>query len=324
MGAYFLGVDTGATKSQALIADETGRILGRGNGGPGNWESVGWAGARQVLGEIIGQALAAAGLSVDQLTAAGFGLAGYDWPEDRPPHEEILAEIGIACPYGLFNDAMLGLYAASPRGWGVVVAAGTSCNCYGRNPQGQLGRMGGASYLFGEYAGASEIVIAAKHAVAKEWSRRGPATALTQVLVEVAGAEDIEDLMAGLARGRYYVNAAAAPQVFAAAEAGDEVAREIIDWAGRSLAELVNGVAQQLDLTGESFDVVLAGSLFHGGERLIRPLRQAVQAISPTVSFYHLSAPPVVGGLLMAMNQVGPIDTTVRDRLVTELSKQIR
>ena len=34
MTRYYLGVDIGATKSHALIADETGRVVGFGAAGP--------------------------------------------------------------------------------------------------------------------------------------------------------------------------------------------------------------------------------------------------------------------------------------------------
>ena len=64
MAAYYLGVDTGATKSEAVIAGSQGRVLGYGRSGPGNWESVGWPGTRAVLQTIIQQALAGAGLGI--------------------------------------------------------------------------------------------------------------------------------------------------------------------------------------------------------------------------------------------------------------------
>ena len=41
---YFLGVDIGATKTHALIADATGRVVGFGQAGPGNHETVGYEG----------------------------------------------------------------------------------------------------------------------------------------------------------------------------------------------------------------------------------------------------------------------------------------
>ena len=42
MASFFLGLDIGATKSQALVANEEGQALGYGLAGPGNHEVVGF------------------------------------------------------------------------------------------------------------------------------------------------------------------------------------------------------------------------------------------------------------------------------------------
>ena len=54
---YFLGADIGSSKSHACIADETGLILGFGNGGAGNHESVGYEGMTRAVNESANAAL---------------------------------------------------------------------------------------------------------------------------------------------------------------------------------------------------------------------------------------------------------------------------
>ncbi|MEJ2749648.1 MAG: BadF/BadG/BcrA/BcrD ATPase family protein, partial [Anaerolineae bacterium] len=147
---YFLGVDIGNTKSHALIADENGRCLGFGQAGPGSWEAVGWEAAEQVLHQIVNQALAQAGVNKAALAGAGFGNAGYDWPEDRPGHVALIESLGLVnARYALGNDALVGLEAGAKNGWGVVVVAGTSNNCLGRDRLGRVGRVTGAGSWFG-------------------------------------------------------------------------------------------------------------------------------------------------------------------------------
>jgi N-acetylglucosamine kinase-like BadF-type ATPase len=312
---YFLGIDTGSTKSLALIADESGRAVGLGRAGGGNWETVGLEGCRQVLEEITRQALAAAGLARREITAAGFCLAGYDWPEDRPALEEVIGSLGLEAPYELVNDAMAGLLAGTTEGWGVGVSAGTSCNCYGRDRQGRTGRVVGSS-RFGEYAGAGEIVWRAMQAVARAWTRRGPATKLSQALAWAAGARGVEDLVAGLMRGRYRLAPAMAPIVFECAGAGDVVAREIIEWAGRGLADLAAGVARQLDFQGTAFEVILAGSVLDGNPELATLVSAALVEEFPLARPLRLDAPPVAGAVRLAMEQVGLDTAEIRPRLV--------
>jgi N-acetylglucosamine kinase-like BadF-type ATPase len=323
MARYFLGVDTGSTKSHALLTDENGRILGFGLGGPGNWEGVGWEGARETLCGIIDEALAAGGIEMSRLTAAGFGLAGYDWPEDRRPHQELIRSLGITAPFEMVNDAFIGLLAGSSSGYGVAVAAGTSCNCYGRNRQGQIGRVTGSS-RFGEYAGAGELVWRALQAVAHAWSQRGPATQLADAFLAATGAGDVTDLLAGLVRERYHLSADNAPLVFAVAADGDEIALDLLRWAGRELGDLAVGVARQVNLIEELFDVVLSGSFYNGSKLLQESMAETVHAVAPGAHLVRLQAHPVIGGVLLAMEQVGLDTAALRPALIDQAVRGLR
>lgn len=313
---YFLGVDIGNTKSHALIADENGRCVGFGKGGPGSWEAIGWDGAQQVLHDITGQALAHAGVDISSIAGAGFGYAGYDWPEDRPGHVALVESLGLGeTPYALGNDTLVGLVAGAKEGWGVVVVAGTSNNCRGRDRYGREGRVTGAGSWFGEYGGATEIVTRAIQAVSAAWTLRGPVTALSEAFVAHTGAADVSDLLAGLVRERYRLASAAAPVVFEVAARGDQTAQAIINWAGHALGSLAVGVIRQLELETADFDVVLSGSLYKGGQPLIEPMRQTIHAVAPGARLVRLHAPPVVGGVLLGMERAG-LNTAVRRDLL--------
>jgi N-acetylglucosamine kinase-like BadF-type ATPase len=324
MTRFFLGIDVGGTKSHALIADEQGLAVGFGQGGPGNWEGIGWAGTRAVFDDVIAQALAQAGITPGDIAAAGFGVAGYDWPEDRQPHVEIIHELlRPDLPFELVNDAFIGLWAGTDAGWGVVVAAGTSCNCYGRNPVGEIGRITGSS-SFGEYAGAGELVWWAVQAVARAWSQRGPATRLADALVKQTGASSVSDLLAGLMRGRYMLRAEVAPMVFAIASEGDRVALDLVLRAGRELGELALGVSRQIGITDLPFDVVLSGSFFNGSPLIKESMAQTIHAAAPQAELVRLEAPPVVGATLLGMEQVGIQASTLRRTLIASTGEFLK
>ena len=53
---YYLGVDGGATKTEALITDVNERVLGRGTAGPGNHQTAGIATAKRNILATIQQA----------------------------------------------------------------------------------------------------------------------------------------------------------------------------------------------------------------------------------------------------------------------------
>lgn len=315
MTRFFLGIDIGGTKSHALVADERGRAVGFGEAGPGNWEGVGWDETRRVMHAITAEALSTASLPRSDIAGAGFGIGGYDWPEDHAPHVAIIEAIGLSCPFIVGNDTLIALVAGASEGWGVVVIAGTSNNALGRDRQGRLGRMVGSSW-FGEFAGAGEIVHRAQQAVAAAWTRRGPDTQLIPAFLAATGAKDVEDLLAGLMRDRYQLGARHAPLVFAVAESGDEVACEIIRWAGRELGGLACGIIRQLGFEQTEFELVQAGSIYKGSPLLTEVMHETVRQLAPAARFVRLDAPPVVGGVLLGMEAAALPFDHVRQHLI--------
>ena len=143
---YYLGADLGATKTHTLIVDETGRANGFGESGPANHESVGYEGMFQSMQDGLEQALRTAGLKKEEITGAGFGVAGYDWPSEMEATALVIDRLGLNAPYKFVNDSVPGLIAGSEEGWGVVVVSGTGSNCRGWDREHKReGRVNGAA-----------------------------------------------------------------------------------------------------------------------------------------------------------------------------------
>jgi N-acetylglucosamine kinase-like BadF-type ATPase len=315
----FLGADIGGTKTHVLIATATGQVIGFGEAGPGNHETVGYEGLVAALQTATAQALTQAGLKPTQIAGAGFGVAGYDWPSEETATLAAISTLGLPAPLAVVNDTILGLLAGSTEGWGVAVVSGTGCNCWGWDQSRQrIGHVTGGGWLFGEAAGASELVFKAVQALAHEWTRRGPATALTPVLTRAWGATSLPDLLEGLMDGRYRADAAAAPLIFQVAAAGDPVAVDLIHWAGRELGELAMAVIRQLEFEPLAFDVVLMGSMYNGSPLLIETMRQTIHAVAPGARLVRLAAPPVVGAVLLGMERAGQQLTPACRKILTD------
>lgn len=302
---YFLGVDVGGSNTRAMIANQKGEIVGFAAVGPGNHETVGYDGLRDALKEAVNTALNNSNLKISDISGAGFGVAGYDWPSERQATLDAVDVLGLTCPMKVVNDAVLGLAAGSPVGWGINLIAGTSNNCYGRDLYGNEGRVTGAGMMLGEFGGAEEIVLKAVHAVNYEWIKRGPKTALTQIFMEISECQTHDALMEKLATGKVQPNAAWVLAVIQVAEAGDAVAGSIIKWAGTELGELASAVIRQLKFETVKFDLVMAGSIFKTGEPLINSIRQVVQNTAPLANMILLDVPPVVGAVLLGAEALG-------------------
>jgi N-acetylglucosamine kinase-like BadF-type ATPase len=316
----FVGVDAGGTKTHALVADESGEVLGVGRAGTGNWEGVGLDGALAALRQAVGEALSAARTSPQEVTAAGYGLAGLDWPSDEARLRPLVEELGLSGPSVLVNDTFVALRAGAREPWGVVIVAGTGTTVAGRNRRGEMARTLGLGYPFDDWGSAPDLAQAALHAVARAYTGRGPATALSNRLVRLVGAADVADLLEGVSRWRYNLFPLVADVVRALmeeADGGDGAAREIVLRAGRELGGGAVVVIRRLGMEDEEFDLVLAGGLFRSASPLLLDtLRGTVQAVAPGARPVRLDVPPVVGGVLLAMDAVGwAVTPEVRRRL---------
>jgi len=318
---YFLGEDVGSSKTHAIIGNDAGEVLGFGAAGAGNHETVGYDGLKRSLSTAMKQACTQANVQPEQISGAGFGISGYDWPSEREATLQAIASIGLNARVEAVNDAVLGLLAGAPDGWGITVVSGTGCNCWGWDrSRTKIGHMTGNGISMGEYGGAYELVARAVQQVAYEWTKRGPATQLSQAFIQFVGAQDFDDFMDGMNTERYMIEANAAPLVFETARKGDAVAIETIRWTGNELGEMVNGVVRQLGFEQIDFDLVMVGSTFRGGPLLIDAMRDRVHAYAPGARLVNLEQPPVMGALLLGMEQCGIEQTTaIRQRIIETL-----
>ncbi len=298
MTQFILGADLGGTKTHVLISNDQGIMIGFGEAGAANHEVVGYDGLFEAVNSAVREALKSASLSLDKISGAGFGVAGYDWPSERQDTLATLQRLGLQCPLDFMNDTSLGLLAGSKSGWGIGVVSGTGCNCRGWDKsRRKKGMVTGHGIEMGEGAGASELTFKAIQAVAYEWTKRGAHTALSDFFIHYVGAKDLGDLLEGLANNRYTIDAHAAPFIFDVAREGDVIAKELIRWAGNELAELVKSVIRQLDFQELEFDIVMIGSMFDGGSLLIEPMQDTILQLAPRAKFVRLNDPPVVGAI---------------------------
>lgn len=320
---YFLGADLGGTKTHMVISDEDGRVLGFGEGGPANHQNTGFDGMFNSMYTALDHALISSGLSLENIKGAGFGIAGYDWPSETPAMQTAISRLNLTAPIEMVNDAIPGLVAGADAGWGVNVVSGTGCNCRGWDKDHlQIGRVTGYGILMGEAAGSSELVFRAMQLVGDEWTRRGDKTLLSHKFIELCRAKSLEDLIEGYTEGYYAIGAESAPLVFQTALEGDQVAKKLVTWAGNELGEMAKSVIKQLSFEELTFDVILSGSMFEGGDPLIDPMRKNINLLAPNAVLKRLRVPPVIGSVLLGMQKAGSeINQAIRNNLAKTIDQ---
>src|SRR5580693_4219088 len=73
---YSLGFDSGGTKTDCVLLDARGAVIGEGRGGPANPLRSGFEAAFSSLREAAAQTIAAAGIGPAEITRVCAGLAG--------------------------------------------------------------------------------------------------------------------------------------------------------------------------------------------------------------------------------------------------------
>lgn len=320
---YYLGLDAGGTKTFCLAGDDAGRILGFGRAGAGNYETAGVEAAAAENRKAVQEALSTAGLALGDVNGIGMGIAGADIPEDYEMLErEIFTPLFGSTPRVFRNDSMGGLRGGTREPFGIVIACGTGCVCAGVNRAGRDARVGGLGSEFGDKVSGSSI---GEEGLLAVWRARDgilPPTLLTRLFVERADCTDVEALFHQLYRREigYADLQPMAKLVFDAAFEGDAAACDILAWGGRYLGEMVNACARKLGMSHDTFDVVMAGSVFKGRSPVLADtMRAVIHRECPDARTVMPIFEPVVGALLLGME----LDMQVTDEVYETLSREL-
>jgi N-acetylglucosamine kinase-like BadF-type ATPase len=296
---FFLGIDGGQSSTTALIGDETGRIVGRGEGGPCNHAAAeeGRKRLERAIGESVEAARADAGLDIPvRFAAACCGMSGG--AEDK---RAILESILSADELIVTTDAAIALAGGTPSGRGIIVIAGTGSMAFARNQAGETARAGGWGYLFGDEGSAFDLARQALRAALRMEEGWGSATVLREKLLEAGNAGSANELM-----HRFYAPdwprdriASLAPLVDAAAEAGDRVAAEVLHYGALQLAMLASAVRPLVCEADTVTQVAYAGGVFRS--RLLRERFRELVELEPRTECMPAMRSPAEGALLEAL-----------------------
>jgi len=312
MGGFFLGLDAGGTKTHCLVASDFGRVVGFAKEGCGSYEGVGVAGARTAVQNAIDEALKSGGVPLEDLTAVGLGVAGADLPQDYEMlSREIFDPLLKPIPYVLKNDSFACLRGGTRDSFGVVVNCGTGLIAAGRNRAGDEVRVGGLGPFFGDKTSGPDIAHEGFVAVFRADDGVEQPTILGEMYVEATGTESVRDLLVKVYNG--VIDPKKLPgteMVFQAAARGDAVAQRILAEAGKELARMGSAVINKLGMNEDSFDLVMAGSVFKGvSPVLIDEMRADIHGVAPGAQLVMPLFEPVVGALLLGM-ELGGIEAT--------------
>ena len=294
---YLMGIDGGGSAVRVVIVTPDLAIHGQSEGPTANPSVVGREAAAQTIQIAMRQALGAAGLSPDQIAAAGIGVAGAAEAHSAAWLRGVVGAVlpgARVAPSADYETALVGAFGERR---GVLVLAGTGSLAYGVNDAGQSALVGGWGYLIGDEGSGYWIGREGLRAVVRAGDGRGPATALTRPLLDALQLATPRDLIPWL-YGSVPVPtrdvANLAPLVLAGAAAGDAVAGEIVSRAAEELAQAAWAVARRLGIDRPW--LAFAGGLLTSPN----PLSQALCDRLGLSALPLPRHPPVIGAAILA------------------------
>jgi len=303
---YVLGVDGGGTNTMCIIADREGNILSRGVAGPSNYLVVGERGTKQAIESAVKAAITKCGVQISRFRVACLGMAGAGRPIGCAVIKRIMDELNIADKVLVESDAAIALAGATACGYGVVVIAGTGAIAFGINRKGEERRAGGWGHILGDEGGGYDIGRKAMMAAIRAYDGRGKETTLVSRLINHFKLTTMDKLVE-----RVYVDgmkrneiAALVPLVAEAAREGDEVARGILEEAGKELGLAATAVIKGLHMENDEFDVAFVGGVFNAGEAILNPFKQTVKMAAPKSRVIPPRFEPAIGAVLKALRAI--------------------
>jgi N-acetylglucosamine kinase-like BadF-type ATPase len=300
MMKYSIGFDGGGTKTECVVVDSAGRIIGEGRGGPSNPLRCGFDAAFGSLRQAANEALNTAGVPTSRISGVCAGLAGAGRKNVVRRVLVFLSQEFSNALAQVTTDLEIALESAVGAGPGVVLIAGTGSAAYGRNAAGETARAGGYGPWVGDEGSAFEIGRRAVAAVARTRDTGGPVTLLTDLIPAALNCQDWDDLMLRIMKNPDDIFPALFSVVAEAADAEDSAAKEILFTSAIGLGNLAMIVVRRLEMMGQQFPVVKCGGVF-GHCRMLDALLDSVVvsgALRAKVSRIEIS--PAVGAARMA------------------------
>jgi glucosamine kinase len=274
---FVIGVDGGGTHARALILDEGGRELGRGEARG----AVVSAAAPMVAARAVVEAVRAAAANAQvELPGAALwaGLAGAGLEDPRRAVAEPLEDASLAEHVVVGTDVEAAFQDAFGAGPGVLLIAGTGSIAWARSPSGAVVRVGGWGERLGDEGSGFAIGMAALRAVVRAEDGRGPGTVLRELLLSALSLGSVDGLVPWAAVATKADVAALVPLVSRAASAGDAVASDILTQAVGELSAHVAAAVERGGPWPQPPELVLWGGLLGKDGALHDRIARAVGA----------------------------------------------
>jgi N-acetylglucosamine kinase-like BadF-type ATPase len=308
MTQLFVAIDGGNSKTDVVIGSSSGTVLGAAHGPGSSPHHLGVPGTIALLDSLIGTARERAGLPAAVLDRAEVYIAGADLPVEVDVLHKAIGETGWAREHRVDNDTFALLRAGTDVPDAVAVICGAGINCVGRIRDGRTARFPALGDISGDWGGGHHLASLALYYAARGEDGRGTPTSLSARVAAALGCATVEQISAGLHLGEIpmaRVNELT-PLLFAAADEGDPVARQVVARQAAEIVSLVRVAAGRLGLLDAPYAVVFGGGVLAARHAVLNDaVVTGIRAHSRRATISVLTDRPITGAALLALDALG-------------------
>jgi len=315
---FVLGFDGGGTKTDCVLMDEAGKILGRSQAGPSNPLRVGFGAAISSIREAARQAIAQAALPGNSSASAiCAGLAGAGPAKSAEKVCTLLAAEFPESKVEVCTDLDVAL-AATGDGPVIVLLAGTGSFAVGRNTAGETARAGGYGSQIGDEGSAYDIGRRAVLTAMHEHDRTGADALLGQRLLRELGCANWSEVKARAQAASDEVF----PRLFSVVAALADSYESSVGPAAKSSAEgvlraaacdfamLAENLAERLKLRGTPFLLAKTGGMIGRSKFFEAELDERLRILFPQSEIGLLRVSPAEAAARLALQLLFSGDKT--------------
>lgn len=241
-------------------------------------------------------ALAVSGLRPSQYRTS----SGYDHEKEKRIAEAVQLTFHSSSIH-FEHDAYAALLGAIGEEPGVLVSSGTGTVACVRDEEGGRALYGGWGPLLGDDGGAASIGRAALRTLLRQVERGNADLYLAERLTRALGMDNLQAVRAQIGFDTFGQHALAslAPVLHQEAVQGNSTAVQVLEEAGKSLAELGVEGLRHLRMRGCSCaTVAFSGGVFSAGQFILRAMADQIRDRFPHARLVPPKLPPSLGILL--------------------------
>lgn len=322
----FLGIDGGGTKTEFMLINEEGKILGHVDKPTCHYKQTSLQNFKEIITDGVNELCKKSNITISQIDYSLIGIPGYgEILEDIHKIDTIIENIFKPGSYRSVNDAVVAWAGSLGCNPGINIVAGTGTIGFGIDKSDNSARVGGWGHFCGDEGSAFWLGKKLIEIFSKESDGRLDRTPLYDILrnkLEITRDFDLIDLVITEYAMEREKIAKLAMILYEAANEGDKIAQDIFSQAAYEHYLIIKSIMEKLDFPlDEKIIISYSGGVFNSGKYILEPLKNYLKELDGDIELSTPILKPVTGAALYAYNlfslknNIGIIDRLRKEEL---------